>query len=69
VQLRKSVVVGLQHEVLIDLRALGEEEAADLFHLGIFREKLLVLGFHPMLRVASHQELSQEDAWVKALSD
>ena len=68
-QLRKSVVVGLQHEVLVDFWALGEEEAADLLHLGVFREKLLILGLCSVLRVASHQELSQEDAGVKALSD
>jgi len=62
-------MISLQHEVLVYLRALSQEESANLLNFGVLRKKLLVLCLSSVLRIVSHQELSQEDARIEAFSD
>jgi hypothetical protein len=45
------------------------QEAADFLYLRVFSKQLLILSLVSMLRVAPHQELSQENARVEALSN
>ena len=63
------VVVSLEHEVFVDLWALGQEESADFLNLSVLGEELLIFCLCTVLRVVSHQELSQEDARIETLSD
>lgn len=65
----EAIVISLQHEVLIDLRTLGQEETTDLLNLGIFGEELLVFCLSSMLGVISHQEFCEENAGIETLSD
>ena len=59
----------LQGEVLEDLGALRLEEATDFLDSGELLEKVSVLKLGAVLRVVSHQVLSQEDARVESLAD
>ncbi len=65
----EMVVVRLQHEELVDLGSLAQEEAADFLCLGVLLEEVLVLRLLAILRDIAHQELSEEDAGVEPLSD
>ena len=51
-------MIGLEHEILVDLRSLCLKEAANLLYLGVFGKKLLILSLVSVLRIVSHKELS-----------
>ena len=63
----KISLVWLNAEMFVQSLLILTKESPDLFDSGKFYERLLILQLVAVLGVVTHQELRQENAWVKSL--